>query len=95
VKKIFLLLTVFALAGCSGGGGDTEYSPEELFDGYTPKPEVDWGEYPSSLKQTIDSAEAESDCSGLQSIFDTYINAGAVDVADYVDSSLSSAGCYN
>jgi len=87
VKKIFLLLTVVALAGCSGGGSDTNYTP--------PTPSVDWGSYPSSLKQTIDSAEAQSDCSGLQSIFDTYINAGASDVASYVDDSLRSAGCYN
>jgi hypothetical protein len=88
VKKILLLFTVLALAGCSNGGSSNDYTPP-------PEPSVSWGDYPSSLKQTIDSAEAESDCSGLQSIFDTYINAGAVDVADYVDSSLSSAGCYN
>jgi hypothetical protein len=88
MKKIFLLLTVLVVAGCSGGGNSNDYTPP-------PAPSVDWGSYPSSLKQTIDSAEAESDCSGLQSIFDTYINAGATDVADYVDDSLRSAGCYN
>ena len=89
MKKLFLALTVLALAGCSSGGSGSE-------DTYTPPaPSVDWGSYPSSLKQTIDSAEAESDCSGLQSIFDTYINAGATDEARYVDDSLRSAGCYN
>lgn len=81
------MLTVLALAGCSGGGSETPSTPST--------PSVSWGEYPSSLKQIIDTAESEGDCGELQSIFDTWINAGATDVAKYVDSSLSSAGCYD
>jgi len=94
LKKLALVAVVLLVAGCSSGGS-TEYTPEELFDGYTPKPEVNWGEYPSSLKSTIDSSQSQGDCSGLQSIFDTYINAGATDVASYVDEALESAGCYD
>lgn len=87
MKKVFTVIAVIALAGCSSGGSETEYTPQT--------PTINWESYPSSLKQTIDSAETAGDCIGLQSIFDTYINAGATDVAGYVDESLSSAGCYN
>ena len=95
MKKLALVAVVLLVAGCSSGGS-TDYSPEELFDDYTPQPEVDWNSYPSSLKQLIDEAEASGDCQELQGYFDTWIEvSGALDVVDYVDDSLRSAGCYN
>jgi len=85
MKKLLLVASVLVLTGCGGGGGST--TPSE--------PSVNWSSYPSSLKQIIDTAEADRDCQELQSIFDTWINANATDVANYVDDSLRSAGCYN
>ena len=94
------------LTGCSVSDSSSEVVEEPTSEVVeTPdRTEVEWADYDTSVKTTIDDLEAAKDCAGLQSQFDiadangeatmNRVGHNNAKLMGYIDEALKAAGCY-
>lgn len=99
-------IATLLLTGCSVSDSSSEVVEEPTSEVVeTPdRTEVEWADYDTSVKTTIDDLEAAKDCAGLQSQFDiadangeatmNRVGHNNAKLMGYIDEALKAAGCY-
>lgn len=100
VAAVLTVLVLFGAVACL-----RSREPVEPFEPVTEsRTDVEWADYDPTVQQRIDQMEADQDCDGLQTEFDTAADNstitlertghGNTKLMQYLDEALRLAGCY-